>query len=230
MMGWFEQKQNPVDIQVNDEWVWVTGFKGTESDMTCRDFQYEMNKVFEMPAEQEIKECESGFHLCLGLAEVFKYYRLGVGHRFFEVKALVKKADVSYYRDKLVAKAIAFIRELDKDEILNEAFRTLRPYERASLKFDKWTDKHKDEAIKIGLAQAQRSYQCDELTRFGYSKEFALHVIFLGAYDVAHAVGTQEDLSMDMKAMYIYQATAIAAMNQQSRKPATRSRYSSLDF
>lgn len=229
MMGWFEQKQVDEDLDNLEEWIWVRGFKGTHKDMTCREFQYELNKTFELQPDEEIKECESGFHLCLGLDDVFQYYKLGSGNRFFEVKALVRKKDVSEYNNKLVAKSITFTRELDRDEILEAAFRTLRPYERAELKLNKWTDKHKDEAVRFGIMQAQRTYKCDELERLGYSKPFALHIIFMGAYDVAHAVGTQEDLSMDMKAMYIYQAATIAAMEQQNRRH-TSYRYSGKNF
>ena len=218
MMGWFEQKQKPVDVQVNDEWIWVTGFKGTESDMTCRDFQYEMNKVFEMPAEQEIKECESGFHLCLGLAEVFKYYRLGTGHRFFEVKALVRTNDLEQYSGKLVAKAIIFTRELDVNEILEAALTTIRPWERGSLRFDRWTDDHKKLALEAGLGKAFEEFQIDDLETYGYSRPFAVHIIQIGAYDVASAVGSQKDLSMDMKAMYIYQGAMAALAENRSRK------------
>ena len=28
----------------SEEWVWVNGYKGTDKDMKCRDFQYEMHK------------------------------------------------------------------------------------------------------------------------------------------------------------------------------------------
>lgn len=30
--------------ETEEEWVWVDGFKGTDKDMRCRDFQYELGK------------------------------------------------------------------------------------------------------------------------------------------------------------------------------------------
>ena len=222
MMGWFEQKQNPVNVQVNDEWIWVTGFKGTESDMTCRDFQYEMNKVFEMPAEQEIKECESGFHLCLNLGDVFSYYRIMNGNRFFKVRALVRASDVERYGhdteeyqdylsnrarysfygmypgrtryDKLVARSIVFEQELTPDEILGNYVADL----------SEWPDDIKQYALKFGVDLARKKMQHEKLAELGYSEAFARHLIAIDKYDVAVSVGSQADLSMDMKCAIIF--------------------------
>lgn len=74
-----------------EEWVWVTGYKGTDKDMKCRDYQYEMNKQHDMPEGSEIDICRSGFHFCDKPEDVFRYYRAERGNRFFEVKALVRR-------------------------------------------------------------------------------------------------------------------------------------------
>lgn len=47
-------------------------YKGFEPDLTCRGFQYEIGKVYEM--EDEPKLCEQGFHCCLKLSDVFAFY------------------------------------------------------------------------------------------------------------------------------------------------------------
>ena len=42
------------------------------SDMTCRDFQYEEGKTYKIDGEPEL--CYRGFHACLKLLDVFDYY------------------------------------------------------------------------------------------------------------------------------------------------------------
>ncbi|MCC0684368.1 hypothetical protein [Clostridioides sp. ZZV14-6345] len=115
----------------DDEWVWVEGYKGTDENMKCRDFQYELNKTYSINGD-DISICNCGFHLCLDLADVFQYYGLNFSNRFFKVKALVKKVDKNNYGtmssppsyfsfghkiDKIVAKKIVFLEELTFDEL-----------------------------------------------------------------------------------------------------------------
>ena len=73
-------------IDVKNTWVWVEGYKGTDKDMCCRDFQYELGKLYQMPRE-EIDECKAGYHLCLTLNDVFTYYGIHSNHRFFNCSA-----------------------------------------------------------------------------------------------------------------------------------------------
>jgi hypothetical protein len=83
-----------ISKEKEDEWIWVEGYKGTKKDMTARfnDFQYELNKRYEIDEEPE--ECKKGFHFCLELFDVFEYYPIGKNHRFFKVQALVRKSDL----------------------------------------------------------------------------------------------------------------------------------------
>ncbi|MFN1845104.1 hypothetical protein ACK2FW_20045 [Clostridioides difficile] len=114
-----------------DEWVWVEGYKGTDENMKCRDFQYKLNKTYSMNGE-DVDTCEYGFHLCLDLEDVFDYYDLNLSNRFFKVKALVKKADKNEYGkvytlpdmipftyeiSKIAAKEIIFLAELTFEEL-----------------------------------------------------------------------------------------------------------------
>jgi hypothetical protein len=154
-----------------------------------------------MPDDAEIKECERGFHLCLNLDDVFGYYHIGEGNRFFKVKALVRKKDYDKYgehewyslskKDKISSKSIVFVSELTRDEILKDTGA------------EKLPDKHKDSAIKNGLDNAIREYQSDILIQDGYSVAFAAAIARRGLFDRAHAVGSQSDLSMDMKVLWI---------------------------
>jgi hypothetical protein len=51
----------------------MLGYKAFESDMTCRGFQYEVGKSYEM--EGGIAPCKRGFHFCRKLKDCFMYYR-----------------------------------------------------------------------------------------------------------------------------------------------------------
>ena len=95
-----------------DEWIWVKGYKATDKDMRCRNFQFEMHKRFDIPNGEEIELYKHGFHLCSDLHDVYKHYGITNGNRFFKVKALVRKSDYENSNDKLVAKSIGFVWEL----------------------------------------------------------------------------------------------------------------------
>ena len=202
-----ETKTEPV--KPVEEWIWVKGYKGTDLDMRCRGYQYTLNERYDMPEDTEIKECESGFHLCKELKHVFKYYQVGYNNRFFEVEALVRKSDYENYgestitckngymsftddRTKLVAKSIIFARELTVDEIV------------AQYDVDDWSDEDKKRIIELGWDGAQRHVHYHDLTKFGYSETFAMLIVDKGKYDFARAVGSQPDLSMDMKCWLIF--------------------------
>ena len=204
-----------------DEWIWVEGYKATESDMTCRGYQYELGVQHDMPDEETIEECKQGFHLCKYLSDVFGYYDVCDGHRFFKVRALVRKSHYtrygelteefkahqackpSYYMptfwgskvyDKMVAKSIIFEQELTVDEILDKRYSYVKT----------WDDKHKNLIIQIGIDDATEVMKIDKLVELGFSETFARHLVDECMYEKAIAVGSQPDLSMDMKCWLIF--------------------------
>lgn len=196
-------------VKPAEEWIWVKGYKATESDMTCRGYQYELNKQFDISDDKEIEVCEHGFHFCKELSDVYRYYEIENGHRFFEVKALVRKSDYEAYgqggwefRDghvvrtstvyKLVAKSIVFTRELTVDELVTR------------FGADIWSDEDKKRIIDLGFSPARDYVQTRDLVNLGYSEMFARMVVKGRKYDIAKAVATQPDLSMDMKCWLIF--------------------------
>ena len=52
----------------------VKAYKGFDSELKCRDFQYEVGNEYEM--EGEIDCCHRGFHACESPLEVLRYYFL----------------------------------------------------------------------------------------------------------------------------------------------------------
>ena len=61
----------------------IKSYKGFDSSLSCRDFQYEVGKEYEM--DGRIKCCERGFHACESPLEVFDYYDM-LKSRFAEVE------------------------------------------------------------------------------------------------------------------------------------------------
>lgn len=205
-----------------DEWIWVEGYKATDKDMMCRGYQYTMGELHNMPNEVDIKECESGFHLCKKLKDVFHYYQIGDGNRFFKVRALVRKSHYERYGkdteeylehlkrrnenmfithfwgqrvyDKMVAKSIIFDEELTPDEILCYSVHNCL----------EWEEKYKLLALQIGTDLAFKRLQADTLVELGYSDTFARYIVNEGMYETAKSVGSQSDLSMDMKCWLIF--------------------------
>lgn len=192
-------------INNDEEWIWVEGYKATDKDMKCRDYQYELNKKYDMPEDSKIRTCHSGFHLCLKLEDVFGYYELGKGNRFFKVSALVRKNDKKYYRsrsetagrfflgtDKLAAKSIIFTKELTPDEIFKDT------------EYAEYDEEFKKIALETSLIQATKTYQVNKLVSFGYSEPLAKKIINRDScgenmFELACALETQPGISMDTK-------------------------------
>lgn len=134
-----EMKEKP-----EEKWIWVEGFKGLDYQTRGHgNFQYELGKTYE-ENDKEIIVCHSGFHFCLNLDDVMKYYRYmnnSFTNRYFKIRALVRKSDYEKYAtednsalltmyvkttgatqvstkiDKLVAKSITILEEIPKEEI-----------------------------------------------------------------------------------------------------------------
>lgn len=186
-----------------EEWIWVDGYKATDRNMRCRDFQYELGKKYDMPNDVKVEACESGFHLCLYLSDVFNFYSIGNGHRYFLVRALVRKKDADEYTgrdrysylsrndkmvDKLAAKSIEFIRELDMDEILKGS------------RAEQWPEQYRRMALNTSIGHAGNLMYVDNLKSVGYSEPLANMLSSSDrAYELAYAFGSQSDMSMDMK-------------------------------
>lgn len=199
-----------VKEEVKEEWVWVEGYKGMSKDMQCySNFQYELGKQYDMEEGSTVETCCGGYHLCLSLPDVFKYYNVGGGNRFFQVLALVRKSENDVYGeyvykkdnsgfiigadmiDKLAAKSIKIVRELTADEILK------------SYGGNEWNEKYKQLALSVNVNTAISTMRTDELVTYAYSLPFAQWLNENHKYEIAKAVGSQTDLSMDMKVLMI---------------------------
>lgn len=195
-----------VDL-AEEEWVWVKGFKGTDKNIQCRGMQYTIGE------QQNYDGTDKGFHFCKELRNVFSWYKIGDGHRFFEVEALVRKKDLepdkegyilrayASYRpymengDKLTSKSIRFIRELSVDEVF------------AALGDDtvNWSEDMKKRAMETSLETIRAEPRVEELVAAGYSRTFATYISCdLYRCKTALAVASLPDVSMDVKVMAIF--------------------------
>ena len=214
-----EDITNAIKTLEEEEWIWVKGFKGTEKDMSCKGYRYELGKQFDLDDDINPVLCEKGFHFCKNLENVFRYYKIGDGNRFFEVKALVKKSDwyseqkknrtcnlcqpYSYLPgfivsdDKYAAKSIQFIRELSVYEVFG-ALGT-------DCDVRGWTEEQKKRAMETSINTVRRDIRAFELCTAGYSPAFAKYIsVDAGRYATAMAMASLPDVSMDVKVMAIF--------------------------
>jgi hypothetical protein len=100
----------------------LIAYKAFNGDMTCRDFQYEEGKSYEI--EGEIKCCNRGFHACINLLDVFNYYNGEIGKDvvIHEVYLSGDIDDTKTFDSKICASKIEIGRRLsikDINEIIN---------------------------------------------------------------------------------------------------------------
>ena len=93
----------------------MTGYKGFNEDLTCRNFKYEIGETYEMKKRPIV--CERGFHFCKELKNVFNYYPLYKKYIFCEIEAY--NNIISDNNEKYCTNKIKIIRVLSLDEILD---------------------------------------------------------------------------------------------------------------
>ena len=64
----------------------MKAYKAFNKDLTCRGFQYEIGKTYEM--EEEPIACKRGFHACTEFDDLFHHYKYGKETRICEVELL----------------------------------------------------------------------------------------------------------------------------------------------
>lgn len=98
---------------VQQEWIWVDAYKGTDDNMRCKGHQYQMNVEESYPGTVNLGT--KGYHVATDLKHCFKTYDYNFQNRFFKVRALVRATDYQYRNPNntvLVAKAIKFVEEI----------------------------------------------------------------------------------------------------------------------
>ena len=185
-----------------EKWIWVEGYKGTDANMQGHgNFQFELNKQYDIQNDKPINVCE----------DVCNYYDIGNNNRFFKVRALVREEDFNSYGkdtfarvpfwstspyglnkiDKLAAKSIILTEELTIDEIFENTILRDMPKE------------YKEIAIATSCKTALQINKAKTLMGYGYSLAFSAWVVQNKKFNIAKALGSQENISMDTKAYLI---------------------------
>ena len=90
------------------------GYKVFNSDWSCRDFQYEIGKTYEL--EGELKVCENGFHYCNKLIDCFNYYDFNPKNKVAIIEAIgnIEEEESKCATDKIkIVKEITWLQVLE---------------------------------------------------------------------------------------------------------------------
>ena len=94
----------------------MKGYKVFDKDWTCREFQYEVGKTYEMKEDPDC--CKRGFHFCGKLIDCFKYYDFDSENKVAEIEAL-GAIDDDGNEEKYCTNKIKIVRELTWHEVLD---------------------------------------------------------------------------------------------------------------
>ena len=94
----------------------MKGYKVFNKDWTCRGFQYEVGKTYEMKEYPVC--CESGFHFCRKLIDCFHYYEFDSENKVAEIEA-TGAIDNDGDETKYCTNKIKIVRELTWHEVLD---------------------------------------------------------------------------------------------------------------
>ena len=93
----------------------VIAYKGMNSDMTCKGFQYEIGETYKT---DKVELCECGFHACLNPIHVLDYYYPPNVSRYFKVKLYGEIANCDESDTKVAATEITILEEINIDEVI----------------------------------------------------------------------------------------------------------------
>ena len=90
----------------------MKGYKGFNSDLTCRGFQYKIGETF--TTDEPISLCNKGYHFCTSLSDTFRFYTPNEDNVFCEIEASgeIQKGD-----GKCVCSEIKIIKKLPKSMV-----------------------------------------------------------------------------------------------------------------
>ena len=93
----------------------VIAYKGMNSDMTCRNFQYEIGETYKT---DKAELGNYGFHACLNPIDVLDYYPKYKASRFFKVKLSEEITKCGMWDTNVAATKITILEEIPSDKFL----------------------------------------------------------------------------------------------------------------
>ena len=94
----------------------IKAYKAFNSDLTCKDFQYEVGKEYHHKGKLEL--CESGFHACPKLTDCFYFYPFNKTKTRVAEVLVWGKVEYEDRGNKLCASNIKVVRELAWSDVL----------------------------------------------------------------------------------------------------------------
>ena len=94
----------------------MKGYKVFNSDWTCRGYQYEIGKTYEIA--ESPKCCKVGFHFCEKLVDCFNYYSFDPNNKVAEIEA-IGEIDFNDTNSKCCTNKIVILKELTWAEVLD---------------------------------------------------------------------------------------------------------------
>ena len=94
----------------------MKGYKVFNSNWTCRGYQYEIGKTYEIA--ESPKCCKVGFHFCERLADCFNYYSFDPNNKVAEIEA-IGEIDFDDTNSKCCTNKIVILKELKWSEVLD---------------------------------------------------------------------------------------------------------------
>ena len=92
----------------------MKGYKAFNSDLTCRGYQFTMDKTHTFDGKPVL--CKHGFHFCTTLEDIVKYYS-DKSMRVFEIEAGGIITDAEDDCSKRACSEIKLVKELSLDEV-----------------------------------------------------------------------------------------------------------------
>ena len=94
----------------------MKGYKVFNSDWTCRGYQYEVGKTYEIAESPRC--CKVGFHFCEKLADCFNYYLFDPNNKVAEIEA-IGEIHFDDTNSKCCTNKIVILKELTWAEVLD---------------------------------------------------------------------------------------------------------------
>ena len=94
----------------------MKGYKVFNSDWTCRGYQYEVGKTYEIA--ESPKCCKVGFHFCERLVDCFNYYLFDQNNKVAKIEA-IGEIDFDNTNSKCCTNKIVILKELTWAEVLD---------------------------------------------------------------------------------------------------------------
>ena len=140
----------------------IKAYKGFNTDLTCRDFQYEVGKEYEQKGK--MVACENGFHACENPMDVFGYYPPN-NSRYCEVE---QSGTIDRSQDKIASSKIRIQCEIGLSGIINAGVKFI--LDKVNWKNDNATNTgYLSAATNTGeFSAATNTGNCSAATNTGY--------------------------------------------------------------